>query len=42
MGDYNRVSRGYEVDLLSRKGHQVATPQALDSRAEDLAAYPKP
>ena len=23
MGDYNRVSRGYEVDLLSQKGLQV-------------------
>ena len=23
MGDYNRVSKGYEVDLLSQKGLQV-------------------
>ena len=23
MGDYNRVSRGYEVDLLSQQGLQV-------------------
>ena len=23
MGDYNRVSKGYKVDLLSQKGLQV-------------------
>ena len=26
MGDYNMVSRGYEVDLLSQKGLQVGLP----------------
>ena len=29
MGDYNRVSKGYEVDLLSQKGLQVGFRHGL-------------
>ena len=29
MGDYNRVSKGYKVDLLSQKGLQVGLAQRV-------------
>ena len=43
MGDYNRVSSGYEVDLLSQKGLQVShKPRTTLNPKPKKPKVPKP
>ena len=40
MGDYNIVSRGYQVDLLSQKGLQVGLIRFRNQELRQLVKVP--